>query len=138
MNFFRFWASGLVLIGLGAGAGQASALDAQRPLHHSRLTEPHLTETHRSAHHSSARAARRSTTAHARATHTSGSHAATAGHSATSRRVSYTHRHHRYYERFTASSFAKGDIFAGDITAGEDPVVRQAAIDALGEMNGTA
>ena len=29
-------------------------------------------------------------------------------------------------------------IFADDITAGEDPVVRQAAIDALGDMNGTA
>ncbi len=27
---------------------------------------------------------------------------------------------------------------AGDNTAGEDPVVRQAAIDALGDMNGTA
>ena len=26
---------------------------------------------------------------------------------------------------------------AGDITAGEDPVVRQAAISALGDMNGT-
>ena len=50
-----------------------------------------------------------------------------------------TSRHHHYYgERFTASSFAKGDIFAGDVTAGEDPVVRQAAIDALGDMNGTA
>jgi cell division protein FtsI/penicillin-binding protein 2 len=47
------------------------------------------------------------------------------------------HRH-RYYERFTASSFASSDIFAEDITAGEDPVVRQAAIDALGDMNGTA
>ena len=34
------------------------------------------------------------------------------------------------------SSFAE-DIAAGDITAGEDPVVRQAAIDALGNMNGT-
>ncbi len=32
----------------------------------------------------------------------------------------------------------QGDIFAGDVTAGEDPVVRQAAIDALGDMNGTA
>ena len=55
------------------------------------------------------------------------------------RRVSYTRssRHH-FYERFTASSFAKGDIFAGDVTAGEDPVVRQAAIDAMGDMNGTA
>jgi len=48
-----------------------------------------------------------------------------------------TRRRHRYYERFTASSFAKDDLTAGDITAGEDPVVRQAAIDALGNMNGT-
>jgi penicillin-binding protein 2 len=28
-------------------------------------------------------------------------------------------------------------LTAGDITAGEDPVVRQAALDALGDMNGT-
>ena len=48
------------------------------------------------------------------------------------------HRRHRYYERFTASSFVKGDIGEGDITTGENPVVRQAAIDALGDMNGTA
>jgi len=34
------------------------------------------------------------------------------------------------------SSFAE-DVTAGDLTAGEDPVVRQAAIDALGNMNGT-
>jgi len=46
-------------------------------------------------------------------------------------------RHHYYYERFTASSFATTDLTAGDITAGEDPVVRQAAINALGDMNGT-
>jgi len=51
-------------------------------------------------------------------------------------RVSATTRRHRYYERFSMSSFAE-DIAAGDITAGEDPVVRQAAIDALGNMNGT-
>jgi beta-lactamase class D len=43
---------------------------------------------------------------------------------------------HRYYERFHTSSFAS-DITEGDVTAGEDPVVRQAAIDALGNMNGT-
>ena len=54
------------------------------------------------------------------------------------RRASFRSRRHRYYERFTASSFASGDMFAGDMTAGEDPVVRQAAIDALGDMNGTA
>ena len=46
------------------------------------------------------------------------------------------HRRHRYYERFTASSFVD-DKFESDVTAGEDPVVRQAALDALGNMNGT-
>ncbi len=45
-------------------------------------------------------------------------------------------RRHRYYERFHTSSFAS-DITEGDVTAGEDPVVRQAAVDALGSMNGT-
>jgi penicillin-binding protein 2 len=47
-----------------------------------------------------------------------------------------TPRHHRYSQRFHTSSFAS-DITEGDVTAGEDPVVRQAAIDALGNMNGT-
>ena len=46
-------------------------------------------------------------------------------------------RHHRYYgERFYASSYANDQV-EGDITAGEDPVVRAAAIEALGNMNGT-
>jgi penicillin-binding protein 2 len=45
-------------------------------------------------------------------------------------------RRHRYYERFTASSFLD-DKFESDVTAGEDPIVRQAALDALGNMNGT-
>jgi len=57
---------------------------------------------------------------------------------ATLRHASLRVHRHRYYERFTASSFASGDIFADDITTGENPVVRQAAIDALGDMNGTA
>ncbi len=52
-----------------------------------------------------------------------------------SRTVKALKRRH-YYERFYASSYAK-DITDGDTTAGEDPVVRQAAIDALGNMNGT-
>jgi penicillin-binding protein 2 len=46
-------------------------------------------------------------------------------------------RRHGTYERFTASSFAD-NLTLGDVTAGEDPVVRAAAIDALGNMNGTA
>jgi penicillin-binding protein 2 len=45
-------------------------------------------------------------------------------------------RRHTYHERFYMSSFAEG-LTGGDITDGEDPVVRQAAIDALGNMNGT-
>jgi penicillin-binding protein 2 len=46
------------------------------------------------------------------------------------------HRRHRFYERFSTSSFADTTT-EGDITTGEDPIVRQAAIDALGNMNGT-
>jgi cell division protein FtsI/penicillin-binding protein 2 len=46
-------------------------------------------------------------------------------------------KRNRYYERFYASSFVDGDQTAGDITTGEDPVVRAAAVDALGNMNGT-
>jgi penicillin-binding protein 2 len=52
-----------------------------------------------------------------------------------SRTVKSLRRRH-YYERFYASSYSK-DITDGDVIAGEDPVVRQAAIDALGTMNGT-
>src|SRR6266853_4303188 len=43
---------------------------------------------------------------------------------------------HRWVERFTGNSYAD-DNTDGDIVEGEDPVVRQAAIDALGNMNGT-
>src|SRR5579864_5068643 len=62
-------------------------------------------------------------------------------HLARSRSAHLTHasvrtRRHRYHERFHMSSFAE-DIANGDITAGEDSVVRQAALDALGNMNGT-
>jgi penicillin-binding protein 2 len=49
---------------------------------------------------------------------------------------STTVRRHHYYERFYTSSFAF-DITEGDLTSGEDPMVREAAIEALGNMNGT-
>ncbi len=49
------------------------------------------------------------------------------------RRVSV---HRGFHEVFTANSFANTDL-ANDVTTGEDPVVRQAAIDALGDMYGT-
>jgi membrane carboxypeptidase/penicillin-binding protein len=45
-------------------------------------------------------------------------------------------RKKKYYERFSGNSFANDQI-EGDSTAGEDPVVRAAAIEALGNMNGT-
>jgi penicillin-binding protein 2 len=53
------------------------------------------------------------------------------------RRASLTVHRHRSYERFTGNSFADIDLTNGDSIGGEDPVVRQAAIDALGNMNGT-
>lgn len=55
------------------------------------------------------------------------------------RRTRLRVRRHRYYEHFDASSFVENpaDLTEGDIAGGEDPVVRQAAINALGNMNGT-
>ncbi len=46
-------------------------------------------------------------------------------------------RRTRYRERFYASSFTDNQTL-GDVVEGEDPVVRAAAIEALGNMNGTA
>lgn len=143
----------------------ASALDAPHALHRAKATQSHPTETHRSgSHRTVAQAARphkatktkrasttkrtttaKSATASSRAKRSSAASAKAKvpvkGKSASRaglRRTSVRTRRHRYYERFTASSFATSEQFAGDITAGEDPVVRQAAIDALGDMNGTA
>jgi penicillin-binding protein 2 len=56
--------------------------------------------------------------------------------SATRNASGYRVSKHRYYERFYANSFAENQV-EGDITAGEDPVVRAAAVEALGNMNGT-
>jgi penicillin-binding protein 2 len=117
-------ALGLAFCGLAVVNEGAAALDVQHNVHHSKTTTRHLSVKHTTTHSrkSSVRRARTSSSSRARL----------------HRAVITRTRRHRYYERFTASSFAKGDIFAGDITAGEDPVVRQAAIDALGDMNGTA
>src|SRR5664280_1044741 len=125
------------LIGLGGGAVSAAALNAPRTMHH--LKTPHLVQTHHPAHH--AAAAAKSAATHVKAGAASVGHHVKRGvgnGAATIRRVSLRTRHHYFGERFTASSFASSDIFAGDITTGEDPVVRQAAVDALGDMNGTA
>lgn len=52
-------------------------------------------------------------------------------------RLIHVAAHPRFAERFYASSFAD-NLTLGDQIGGEDPVVRAAAIDALGNMNGTA
>lgn len=108
----------------------AVALEATHTLHHTRTA--HLVQPRRTAVKAGAKVA---------GTHASVSRVSRTvvkSNKATVRRARLgVHRHH-YYERFTASSFAIGDIFADDVTAGEDPIVRQAAIDALGDMNGTA
>jgi cell division protein FtsI/penicillin-binding protein 2 len=52
-------------------------------------------------------------------------------------RLAVRRTRYRYYEHFSANSFAD-NLTLGDVTEGEDPVVRAAAIEALGNMNGTA
>src|SRR5580692_1485319 len=73
-------------------------------------------------------------------THTTSSTHKSHSNSTVAQRNRSTHtvgrKHHYYGERFYASSFANDQV-DGDITAGEDPVVRAAAIEALGDMNGT-
>jgi len=81
----------------------------------------------------------RSTASHTAAAHRAAVHAAAtqgATLTRTSTRTGVSTRRHSYHERFYMSSFAEG-LTGGDNTDGEDPVVRQAAIDALGNMNGT-
>jgi membrane carboxypeptidase/penicillin-binding protein len=156
MKISWVWAFGLVLIGSGVGAGNAMALNAPHALHHARTTEPHLVEPHRSAGHRAAAPAAKATTRSTAAKSKSARSAARANAknqaqvAPTGRQARLTARgrgrasarraanNHQVFERFTANSFANGDIFAGDVTAGEDPVVRQAAIEALSGMNGTA
>src|ERR1035438_10627846 len=142
---------GLLLIGSLGGFLSAAALDAPHTLHHPKAAEPHLTETHRSAGHRAAahagKTVPRQTPAYASTSHRSAksgpaaqpAHLTARGRArASARRVALTSLHHHYYERFTANSFATSDIYAGDVTGGEDPGVRQAAIDAMDGMNGTA
>jgi membrane carboxypeptidase/penicillin-binding protein len=126
-------ALGLATIGLGAGANHAAALDVQRNIRHTKPTTRHITQSSHATHPSktTASTSRAKTSTAVRKVRTSASSSASVHRAVVTKR-------HRYYERFTASSFAKGDIFEGDITAGEDPLVRQAAIDALDGMNGTA
>ena len=108
------------------------ALNARKPKS-TKLSESQ--HTRRRLHHlaSSRGTVVHSTTAHNLAAHSAAPRSAVTSHASVTRVAS---SRHTYHERFYTSSFAEG-LTGGDITEGEDPVVRQAAIDALGNMNGT-
>jgi penicillin-binding protein 2 len=121
-NTLRYLAAFLLLPGLTAldatAATRTTALHKHpAPVHHRAHSR---TATASSAHASLVRDLR--TTRHGR-------HAVLAVHRTSA----------RYGERFTASSFADVDnLTLGDVSDGEDPLVRASLIDALGNMNGTA
>jgi penicillin-binding protein 2 len=99
---------------------------------------------------------KRATSVHAGHHHTPRTATATSAHASLVRDLGSAHHGHgrgghtvlavrrtrmsaRYGERFTASSFADIDnLTLGDVTDGEDPIVRASLIAALGNMNGTA
>lgn len=115
------------------------ALSVSLPAFASGATSTATTTTHHRVHH---RAVHESATARKHISHlqhtTRVVSTANGYHSTHLRRASLRVRRHRYYEHFYASSFTEAsELTQGDVTAGEDPVVRQAAIDALGDMNGT-
>jgi penicillin-binding protein 2 len=124
-----------------------SAILVALPLLASAMAEapaPSPTTTHRTTHRRSAHV-QESASAKKHITHLQHSHrvgATTATNTSTTHRNAHLRRasltvHRHSYERFYASSFTDQDVTQGDITAGEDPVVRQAAITALGNMYGT-
>jgi penicillin-binding protein 2 len=120
-----------------------AALALQPMLFAATTTTTHRTTRHTRGHVHETVAARRHVASMQHSERVSGTHVRTAT-TAHGAHVAYASAHlqraslrHHYYERFTASSFASTDLTTGDVTAGEDPVVRQAAINALGGMNGT-
>jgi beta-lactamase class D len=126
-------------------SGAALAAPASSNTNTKPKTSGHVTESahaqkrlarmrhHRARRHSAVRSAKvKTTSAKAVSAKAVSTTATTKTTVATRRRT----RRHRYVEIFTASSYAT-DITEGDVVEGEDPVVRQAAIDALGNMNGT-
>lgn len=147
MVFSRGWALGVVIGGVLGLTSVAVALDVpqttRRAKSQTHISSTHRTTTRRTVSHTAKSSSTRTASASSkgkavrtvRTTQTTKGAVVRKGSRATLRRTAVRHR---YYERFTASSFASGDIFADDKTGGEDPVVRQAAIDAMGDMNGTA
>jgi membrane carboxypeptidase/penicillin-binding protein len=113
----------------------ATALDVPHPIHHTK-PQPHLTQAKHRVHSGT----RTHTTAAKSSPKPSGPVRKTvvAAHKPALGRIQrVSTRRHASYERFTAASFVESQG-GGDNIAGEDPTIRAAAIDALGNMHGTA
>jgi len=130
---------GAILFGLVIGAGvgaSATTITTGKAKRHSAGTTHVSTKlaTHTVSHTpvTSAGAKKAALTTHAVATTRVVGHGR--GHGA---RPTLAVRRTRYREHFSASSFGD-NLTLGDVIEGEDPVVRAAAIEALGNMNGTA
>jgi membrane carboxypeptidase/penicillin-binding protein len=137
-----WWSVGFVMVLLASCAIGAAALDTpSSTVRHAKTKAPRQAAQKSSSKTKTAsksHTAAKKTSATTKTINTSVAAAtARAGRQVTVKKAAVVRRR-RYSERFTASSFANGTIGDGDITAGEDPVVRQAAIDALNGMNGTA
>jgi membrane carboxypeptidase/penicillin-binding protein len=120
----------LLALPLSLAAGASTAATTTTTHHPTRRSHAHVQESATAQKHiSSMQHSRRVVATTSAAHHSAGS--------ARLRRATLTVRRKGGYERFYTSSFTDTDITQGDITAGEDPVVRQAAIAALGNMYGT-
>ncbi|HEX2917353.1 MAG TPA: penicillin-binding protein, partial [Edaphobacter sp.] len=120
---------GVVLVGLmlGWGAETVALTSSGGTKHHSSGTS-----------HSSVAKTRVAAKRSSKRVHAARKVSATSSHLRRGARTRLAVRRTRhYYEHFSASSFAD-NLTLGDVTDGEDPVVRAAAIEALGNMNGTA
>jgi penicillin-binding protein 2 len=131
----------------GERAKSSTAHAAARRTPARRTEAAHESRTRARTVHASARRTSRVETARTHATRTRASAAhGGAGEAARAaelrrpehvRRVSVRYRRHHYYEQSRISSLARGNPYPGDVTGGEDPVVRQAAFDALDGRDGT-
>jgi beta-lactamase class D len=139
LRLFVFFVSSLVLSSASFARSSSTSTTAKSK------ASGHVTENARAQKRMARlrhnRAARRHVVARsatARSTTAKATGAKVSANSATLKTVSLHRRRprHRWVEQFTGNSFSD-DNTDGDIVEGEDPVVRQAAIDALGNMNGT-
>jgi beta-lactamase class D len=126
----------LVLVGAVSLAASAETTTRAKPHAAAHRTAKSSAARHRSVARNKTTSARSKSTAAKRVPVAAHVAAKSSAGKARLRRASVPRRR-RYVERFYTSSFAD-DLTAGDVTAGEDPVVRAAAIEALGNMNGTA